>query len=96
MKSLPPCTPPGKLTRSDMQAAVEAMLRDTQAATAGLLQEIDDVDPREAEMLRAEAGTLNELAFVLTRCLCHQQIEQAYAIVAGAPDEAGTVLGLTA
>ncbi len=79
-----------------MQSAVEAKLREIRTATTSLLQEISDADPREVEMMRAEAARLNEIGFTLTRLLCFNNIETAYGIVNGDLDECGEVLGLTA
>ena len=95
MKTLALTSPHGKLTRPDIQAAVESKLREIQAATTELLQQINATDPAGDEMLRAEAARLNEIGFTLTRLLCHDRIEQAFAIVSG-DDVAGEVQGLTA
>lgn len=78
-----------------MRAAVESKLREIQEATTELLQQIDDADPRGAEMLRAEATRLAGIGFTLTRLLCYDDIETAYKIVNGDTVD-DIALGLTA
>ena len=81
MKTLSLSSPSGKL-------------RKIKIATSSLLQEISDAPPPEAEMMRAEASRLNGISFSLTRYLCYDQIEKAYTLICGDPDEDGTSLGL--
>lgn len=94
MKTISLSNAPGKLTRQDKQAAVEAMLREIQTTATDLLQEIGNVDPFQAEVLREEASRLSGIAFTLTKCLCYDDIETAYRVVTGDPDEYGDVLGV--
>ncbi len=92
-----PIAAPGQTpTGPQMQIVVERKLREIRTATTSLLQEISGADPREVEMMRAEAARLNEVGFTLTRLLCFDNIETAYGIVNGDLDECGEVLGLTA
>ena len=79
-----------------MRATVETMLREIQDTTVCLLQDIDDAEPREAEMMRDDASRLNGIAFVLGRLICHDSSKQAYELISGDPDKYGNVLGLTA
>lgn len=94
MKTLDLSTPPGKLTRQGKQAAVEAKLREIQDAATGLLQEVGIVDPFVAETLRDESARLAGIGFTLVQLLLHDQLERAYQIASGEPDEFGEVLGV--
>jgi hypothetical protein len=85
--------PRGKLTRPDKQAAIEAKLREIHDATTNLLGDIDTAWSGVSDMMRAEASRLNEIGFVLTRCLCNGDVETAYGMVIG-NDVDGEVWGV--
>ena len=94
METIDNTAPLRQLTRPDMQAAVEAKLYEIETTTTDLLQEIGNVDPFTAEALREEASRLSGIAFTLTQLLCHDDIERAYQLVTGDPDEYGEVMGI--
>lgn len=79
-----------------MEAAVEAKLHKIETATMDRLQEVANVDPFSAEMLRSEASRLAAAGFTLTQMLLHDQVERAYRVITGEPDDDDDVLGLTA
>ena len=83
-------------TIKQMATVVEAKLRDIEVAINELLADIHTARDTAAELMRFEAGRLNEIAFVLTRCLCNSDVETAYGLVCGDADGDGLVLGLTA
>lgn len=82
------------LTTKQMTEIVEARLREINEATATLLHDIDTAWDGVADAMRFEASRLNEIGFVLTRCLCHGDVVLAYGMVNGEPDEIGTSIGI--
>ncbi len=77
-----------------MRAAAEAKLRQIQSTTNELLAQMDSTDPCGAELLRAEATRLAGIGFTLTRLLCYDDVQRAYAVCCGDADEEGDVLGM--
>lgn len=93
---IPPLPTDGQTPNTkQMAAAVEAKLREIQDVTANLLGDIDTAWSGVAGMMRAKAARLNEIGFVLTRCLCNGDVETAYGMIIG-NDVDGEVWGLTA
>lgn len=77
-----------------MRGEIEATLRRIQQTSSDLLLQLEDADTTTTELLRNEITRLADCGFVLTRLLCRDDIERAYEIVCGDPDEDGTSLGL--
>ncbi|MCH7526523.1 MAG: hypothetical protein IID39_03715 [Planctomycetes bacterium] len=74
------------------QIAAENRVRELSRLGDDLLQATEGTDLTTTELLRAEATRLNGIGFTLTRLLCHDDVEGAFAIVSGDADEDGTVL----
>ncbi len=87
---------PRQLTRPDMKAAVEAKLCQIQDTTNDLLQQTVDADAVTTNEIRAEVTRLAGIGFTITRLLCFDDVERAYALVNGDAAPGGDVLGLTA
>ena len=78
-----------------MRSAGESKLREINDATTDLLQRTAGADVATTEELRSEITRLAGVGFVLTRLLCLDHVEGAFALVNG-DDVDGEVLGLTA
>lgn len=81
--------------RSDRALLAEDRVTELNQLADHLLEEAGNVDHETAESLRWEASRLSSVAFEVTRALCHDNIELAYAISVG-DDVGGTSLGLIA